>query len=886
MASFTDQISQFNPYVQQLPVDAMTQVGMYKQQQYDQGVQKIQSYMDNIAGMDVYKNEHKQYLQSKLNELGGKLRTVAAGDFSNQQLVNSVGGMATQIVKDPIVQTAIYSTQVVRKGDADRELAAKEGKSSPSNDDYWNEQKATWLNDKSLTSPFSGKYIEHWDVDKKLLDKAKLIMEHPDEYVADNPWKRDDKGNTLYFGTEMVKDAKGAVVKDKAGKPVTRQIVSIDPSKGERQIDDAMLKMSTKGTSAEKLYNNFLDSLDSKDAQQLRIDARYKYKGIKPEAFTKDVINIYKNKKDFLSQEIVNLSVALTNSDLTAVQQGALKARLTDLQEQEKSGQLDKDLNSTLEALQDPATLEKYKADMYTQKHLMNMATDLAYKSYKQELSSNPYTQMFMEKQKFNLANREFADASARGWANIDLAKQRLLWDKESFFINYKKEEEEKKKPGTVVVPGQLPTGGDPPTLESQTQVLVDKANQITALDNTFADRLFPNLNVKQKQAAFAKLIKEYETNPRKNYSPDEIKYLEQHRAAVDEYTAQANLVTTAQQKTEEFKNKELATKVKGVGNYSGFDIADATIEMDKFKTNIVGPGAGYGYRTDAAIAFFKNYKGGRYLPLLEANLGKFKFSQTPEQKKLVSAIDEARKVTTDIAPKVQKFTSDYLAKYNPKSLVQFEGLNPADAATGDAITKFLTIAAKNELTAGGKIAQTALGWMTGEDGAKTRFGLEKSKDGTTQMVVIDPTGKSHVSIPMGADSRPLFPQILETSSFNSYKDLISTSPNFTTNTIGARSPQVDNSYAVTAKITGFDLPNLKSSKIAQFVRVDVEGDKDNSGQLKTDGYSVIMYAFDPSKNIWKAKRIGNRYIQEGGVVNVLSAISEDTYNEAIKTWK
>ena len=67
MASFTDQISQFNPYIQQLPIDAMVKVGMYKQQQYDQGVQKIQSYVDNIAGMDLYRPQDKAYLQSKLN---------------------------------------------------------------------------------------------------------------------------------------------------------------------------------------------------------------------------------------------------------------------------------------------------------------------------------------------------------------------------------------------------------------------------------------------------------------------------------------------------------------------------------------------------------------------------------------------------------------------------------------------------------------------------------------------------------------------------------------------------------------------------------------------------------------------------------------------------
>ena len=38
MASFTDAITQFNPYVAQLPVDAMVKVGTYKQQKYEEGV--------------------------------------------------------------------------------------------------------------------------------------------------------------------------------------------------------------------------------------------------------------------------------------------------------------------------------------------------------------------------------------------------------------------------------------------------------------------------------------------------------------------------------------------------------------------------------------------------------------------------------------------------------------------------------------------------------------------------------------------------------------------------------------------------------------------------------------------------------------------------------
>ena len=100
MASFTDSIPQFNPYVQQLPVEAMVQVGMQKQKQYDEGIQKIQTNIDNIAGLEVTRDVDKAYLQSKLNQLGNDLTTVAAGDFYNFQLVNSVNEMTNQIVRD------------------------------------------------------------------------------------------------------------------------------------------------------------------------------------------------------------------------------------------------------------------------------------------------------------------------------------------------------------------------------------------------------------------------------------------------------------------------------------------------------------------------------------------------------------------------------------------------------------------------------------------------------------------------------------------------------------------------------------------------------------------------------------------------------------------
>src|SRR5688572_13390869 len=107
MANFTDtRLQPFTPYVEQLPIEAMVNVGRTKQAQYDQGIEKIQSQIDNVAGMDIVRDIDRKYLQSRLNQLGGNLKKVAAGDFSNYQLVNSVGGMVSQIGRDPNIQSA------------------------------------------------------------------------------------------------------------------------------------------------------------------------------------------------------------------------------------------------------------------------------------------------------------------------------------------------------------------------------------------------------------------------------------------------------------------------------------------------------------------------------------------------------------------------------------------------------------------------------------------------------------------------------------------------------------------------------------------------------------------------------------------------------------
>lgn len=203
MASFTDkQIPTFNPYIQQLPVEAMVEVGMQKQKQYDEGVQKIQTQINNIAGLDVYKDGDKTYLQSKLNALGNNLRGVAGGDFSNSQLVTSVGGMVSQIGKDSFIQNAVSSTAKLRKQLTEMDRYRKEGKSDKNNEQFFYEKFVNpYLNsgltdDRGAPVAFSGEYSPYVNITEEIQKQVKDAG--IESSILEQMYQTDTQGNIKF----------------------------------------------------------------------------------------------------------------------------------------------------------------------------------------------------------------------------------------------------------------------------------------------------------------------------------------------------------------------------------------------------------------------------------------------------------------------------------------------------------------------------------------------------------------------------------------------------------------------------------------------------------------------------------------------------------------
>lgn len=406
MASFTDQIQKFDPYIQQLPVEEMKQVGMYKQQQYDQGVQKIQGYIDNIAGMDVANDVDKQHLQSKLNELGNNLKTVAAGDFSNHQLVNSVGGMATSIVKDPLVQNAVSSTAWLRKQSAEMEKAIQSGKSSESNIYDFNEKASKYLSATKVGEVFRDRYTPYRDVKAKAMEAIKAL--HPNLQKYDIPFEIRD----------------GQVVLDQKGRAV---------------IADAMQRKEIKGIDEGQIKQAISAALTPDDINQLSIDAKYQFRGITPEALVQRVTGSYEsNKRSYLESIKLLNDQKKTTTDPTQLSEidKYLKYYNSRIGENGKPGTLETELAENLKNIRENP--DAVKTSIYTDGFVKEFSNAFNWKEASIELVKNPIRDQmnWVEQQKLaiqkeNRERYEFSVTSGQAQQKIDISREQLVLDAE-----------------------------------------------------------------------------------------------------------------------------------------------------------------------------------------------------------------------------------------------------------------------------------------------------------------------------------------------------------------------------------------------------------------------------------------------------------------------
>jgi hypothetical protein len=458
MASFTDAISQFNPYVQQLPLEAMLQVGTYKQQKYEQGVQKIQGQIDRVAGLDIVRDVDKQYLQSKLNELGSKLKTVAGGDFSNFQLVNSVGGMASQIGKDDNVTNAVSSTAKYRRGLTDMEDAKKAGKSAPSNEYVFKKSASDWMTSTDLKKGFSDTY---------------------DPYTN---WKKE----SLELLKNLTKDS-----------TITEDMFTTN-SKGQMVLADVTTRNKFAGISPERIQEALLVGLTPAAFKQMQTDGLYTYANKSAEDFQSELTNSLKDKMDYFNGQRTALESAKNNTN-----SGIQRQKLDD---QIKS--LDKTMTSVtskytglLDSLKN-GNVDGVKASLFTEDQILGFAKAFSFTEVEQEYKQNYAAEMAFKREESNKAwlkwKMEFEQEEKWKGLEYDLKKSKEL---------------RKIKEGKDAAEGPM-YGGLPQGIEQDKLMTVrefnDKVSQnkktIEDSDYTFAQKYNPNPSkpfTKQQADAF-----------------------------------------------------------------------------------------------------------------------------------------------------------------------------------------------------------------------------------------------------------------------------------------------------------------------------------------------------------------------------------------------
>jgi hypothetical protein len=913
MASFTDSISQFNPYVPELPVEAMKQVGMYKQQQYDAGVQKIQAQIDNIAGLDIMKSIDKPYLQSKLNELGSKLKTVAAGDFSNHQLVNSVGGMASSIIKDPRIQNSVYSTQKARAELATANGLYKQGKTSINNVNDIQDKVNSYASSQDPDEVFTGKYVNFSDYKKKFIELADNLKKNAPEKSVDNPYMTNELGQTLYYST----NAKGETV------------TSTDPSKGSPVKDAAMKRISIKGISAQTMYDAMKNNLSDDDIAQMQIDAKAHYKGKTGDDILQEYMDGADMARRVLKDGITKLSVELLDPKYTAAEKVQMQALINQYSDKLTNGSFEKEFNRIQEYIKDPKNVDKAHFDSYARNLLNKQAVILSNQSYKEELLSNPYEAADMARKTLQETIRRDNQNHQEALANINLGYERLKQDDVHFRISQAFKEKELKKnfPDMVVEESPISTKIDPPTLGNVEKNITDIQAGLSKLDSEFSPILGKD------KAGLDEIFSKWKKNPASITGNDALKYVGR-RDEFEKNAARQNNIKTLVTNQSKVYDDQLAQELKeipGIKDAKGnttvpakdlYDIANLVVNDYKGKAMVAqknisyasalasGLASGYGgaiplvvpevdmnqeailkkvgsdpTRRAIAIAYIKKYNGedrtdyeksliengDRVVSKMTKRGDEIATQKAEFETKTISNLDPYYQQQLGTINKNNKYDMDMLEQLIGNTLSKLEQGQGLDMPSGfDAPTKE-TLSKMLSKDADGKLLVSPV--------------IRKNRDGSALVELHQ--GKDVAIIPVTAGNLPkYFEKVAQTNPLNEDFYAVAASPNRTTNTsTGTGRESADQ---VTATHTGHELPLLRGTKWANRVKYDIIGDPDNSieGRVEEKKYAIRLFV-DDGKGNWIVDETQGGYRNPATIQDYLDhQLGTQTIESFLKTHK
>lgn len=854
MASFTDHAPVFNQYVQQQPVEAMVNVGMHKQQQYDQGLQRIQESYNRVAGLDIMKEGDRKHLKTLLQDNTRKLRGYAAADFSNSQLTNSVTRMIGSVANDETVQNSVFATRKVRTEMSKASDAEKAGKSGVANQWDLNQSISEWLNDGRVGSAFTGSYKQYVDVDKKLGEIYKNMGE--EERRTHNPYITDSKGNTMFFSENGERTTQEA-----GGKP---------------RVSEVMLEQVIKGKSANKILRNFMASLSPEDIQQLQLNGRYHYRNTDPETFKQQLIQHAEKLKETYNKNILEIGIELeTNSDLTEANREVLKSALTRYQSELNDGSIDKKLEQQLEALEAPGAIDQYKAQIFTEKYLQEKADAMSNESIQNLIKDNPLWQAQFKTQQFNFQisesirdqkNKDIANSIAM--ANLGIARDRLALD--TLKLQYDKE-------GAPLIPidSAIPTINEKVSIRSVMDQIEEIDKAIDAETNAYINIIELDTPKENRKAILDAKFEAYKMNPNiVDKNPDVNAYMQTRWALENKKHEQQMLYDGAKKagKAEEEALQKIYDSIPGMsyvindggGAYKEYlsarDIMSFSA-MEHASTKYVKgvPGMPTMYGSTPGTPGYEQLNGeelvrrteGTKFDLLGQIVAKKRTGQSLTEDE-TNIYNNYRNIKANINEesvaghkRLNGIYSDYLTeKYShlvDKTAVIDKTLNKKDYALAvqllnQKINQINTHGAADVYKGNEFDSNRTAEWLKDPS---TVIIVKKGGMGDSELIVQNGENQERITIlPNEVDA--FLPEVNQTHPLQPAIHHINLSPRRSTNR-----GKGDVDTPTDAYFTGYDLPGFTDSDLKHKFRVDLVGHKDNTGDAKTDLYYMKMYFND-----------------------------------------
>lgn len=321
---------QYNDYVASMEANDLIKAVEVKQNLYDEGVAQVDAKLHELAGVDIAREQDREYLNQELKKIYQIAQSKASKDFSNPQMLKSFLDIAKPLENDVRFKNAKESTIELRNRQKTlAEVRAKNPKLySAANEREYMRDLEDWQN-----NPNAGARLEH------------------KEYV---PYK-DISEKVMKILKEM--------------KPDTDMTMS--------DVGKWLSQDTVKGLSADKIKNAILSQLSADEIHQLQIDANFESENTDPRTKFNTVATalqgtIQQNEEFARIRDVKNL----TGYTKEQHAQMALAAR------------------EQLKLLNNPKELDIMYANAHIANFVDGIGKAYSYRDIQQKIQANPYTFM------------------------------------------------------------------------------------------------------------------------------------------------------------------------------------------------------------------------------------------------------------------------------------------------------------------------------------------------------------------------------------------------------------------------------------------------------------------------------------------------------------